>query len=257
MTRAPGAAPFNAACIDGFATACGGNEYGLACLTKESLADGTPCEFDTQCASGRCGSAGGTPGCGLCKAAPDASVNAYTQEGGSCTNEGKCEPGLACLDASSFAGTPINGTCEKKRELGEACFDAEDCNTGFYNDQGWTGFTVACLDGGCAKPLEENATCSGQPPFSCDLQKKLACSAGTCAKIPFKKVNEPCTQNTGVTPSGNCSGDLLCVGDAGPNGGTCTPRPAVGEPCVKDFECRFGLECDNGQCTIRPADFCK
>ena len=76
MTTAPGAQPINVACIDAYgAGVCGDDAPLAACATgsKGTLTDGTPCEFDGQCASGRCGSAGGTPGCGLCKAASDAS----------------------------------------------------------------------------------------------------------------------------------------------------------------------------------------
>jgi hypothetical protein len=265
-SQAPGATPIPASCIDALENGCGEGDPALSvCRRKGSLTDGAPCEFDGQCASGRCGAAGGTPGCGLCKPASDAA--AYTAEGGSCDNEGDCEQGLSCIGVEAGAvGDPGRGTCEKTRALGEACTDAEDCNTGSYGDFGWMSFKVACLDGGCAKPLDEGATCRLAPQYaySCDVQKKLRCEliandagfTGKCSKWPFAKVNEPCTKSN-QTPSGTCSGDLRCVGDAGTGGGTCVPKSAVGSPCSKDYDCLFGLACASGTCAILPPDHCK
>jgi hypothetical protein len=267
MTRAPGAVSIPASCIDALGNGCGEVDPALSvCRPKGSLTDGTACEFDGQCASGRCGSAGGTPGCGLCKPASDAA--AYTPEGGGCDNEGNCERGLSCIGAEAgTAGEPGRGTCQKTRALGEACLDAEDCNTGSHGDFGWMSFTVACLDGGCAKPLDEGATCRPQVQYaySCDVQKKLRCElvvndagtfSGQCNKWPFAKANEPCTKNN-QTPSGSCYGDNRCVGDAGTNGGTCVPKGPVGSPCSVDYDCRFGMSCISGACTILPPDHCK
>ncbi len=266
-TKAPGAAPLLASCIDVLNTGCGDTfPAPTECTGKGTLIDGTTCEFDSQCASGRCGSGGNVPGCGVCKPASDAAP--YTSEGGSCNNEGRCAPGLSCIDAGTgTAGEPISGTCGKTRALGEACKDAEDCNTGSYGDFGWMSFTVACLEGSCAKPLDENATCSPsiQAQHSCDVQKKLRCEllvdggalSGRCSKWPFAKTNEACTKNN-QTASGTCYGDQLCVGDGGSGtSGTCVPKGSTGATCARDFDCRFGLSCVNGACAIPPPDRCK
>jgi hypothetical protein len=269
MTTAPGAATFSAACITPFETGCGDIVPDPNCAgSKGTLTENTPCEFDSQCTSGRCGSAGGTPGCGLCRPVSDASASgSRTPLGGSCNDEGRCEKGLSCADAASTGFEPGNGTCQTMRVIGESCQEVEDCNTGFYGDFGWTGFSVACINGICAKPLDEGATCPAglNKRFPCDLRKKLLCQGatandgsftGTCTKMTFKNENEPCTQNS-QTPSGDCRGDLLCNGDAGAGGGTCVPRPGNGEPSPKDYMCQFGLSYVDGKCTLAPADFCK
>ena len=118
------------------------------------------------------------------------------------------------------------------------------------------GFTVACIDGGCAKPFGEGANCTGLFGYNsqCDIQQKLLCSGGTCSKWPFKMENETCTKSENV-PIGGCRGDYRCIGqDAS---GTCVPVRDVGAPCSDEYDCKWGLECDVGVCTLRPADYCK
>lgn len=260
MTSAPGASAIPASCVTALETGCG--DYlapdPLACSVKGTLTDGTACEFDNQCASGRCGSAGGTPGCGICKPASEAgAANAGgTPERRSCTNEGRCATGLSCIDAGSFGSTPTPGTCAKTRALGEACSEWEDCNTGSHGDFGWMAFTVACIDGGCAKPFDEGADCTGGfgPRDQCDIHKKLLCASGKCAPWPFNMANEPCTKNNEV-PNGSCRGDFRCIGEDA--SGTCVPVGLPGSPCTVAYGCRWGLACDNGVCTRRPADYCK
>jgi hypothetical protein len=140
--------------------------------------------------------------------------------------------------------------------------DSEDCNTGFHGDYGWMGFTLACLDGGCAKPLDENAPCTSVSfqNSGCDIQKKLRCNASTCTKWTFAKLDEACTTSA-QTPSGSCSGDLRCIPDvdgaASGSPGTCKAKAIAGASCVKDYDCRFGLTCETGTCAVAPADRCK
>ncbi|MFO0587152.1 MAG: hypothetical protein U0441_06430 [Polyangiaceae bacterium] len=129
--------------------------------------------------------------------------------------------GTPCDDAK---GLCKGGSC--KRLLGEPCFDATDCATGF------------CANGACCE-----STCKGTC-FACDLPGK----AGSCMPVPVGARHPGCPENqVCLTPedgctnlAGNgypCNAAWDCASQSCKDG-RC--RQSDGTPCLVDEECCSG-----------------
>ena len=148
------------------------------------------------------------------------------------SGELRCQTGTYCRVQSPLrqSGSRFCGVCEAYRELEEAC-DAQDvCAVG------------RCIAGACQETLAEGE--------HCDIDERCRsgqCVDGVCksawpsmARIDGSALGETCEEGAGAT----CFGDitLACVH------GRCVPRPAQGDACDDDRDCRVLARCRQGRC---------
>jgi len=227
------------ACIDAFKLAACGTDPGElpACNIPGTLANGTACGADSQCASNSCYTVG-TADCGTCQ--PRAA------EGASCT-AAKCAPGLICESETS--------KCVKPGGVGASCDGLIPCANG-----------LDCVAGKCAKQLGGGAACQVDGAAKCDTAAGFFCKpaalgspTGTCTAIGFNK-----------PPAGKCGVDVAtltfnlceassCEGAAGATPGTCTPYLKDGDACGDGInaQCQSPALCRSGKCTIDDPGACK
>lgn len=195
-----------------------------ACKFTGTLADGTSCSDDAQCASGAC-FVDPAATCGKC--------GPRSPLGADCTNS-SCERGLKCGSNKKCTDGTAGATCAKD----------DDCRA----------FT-SCRGGVCVAPLQEGAACTaGDENTPCDLTKALFCQAGTCKKVPLTSVGngEKCGA-TSLSPltialctNGECTDDK------------CVPRAADGTTCTAAADnCQAPAECRNGTCALLDPNVCK
>jgi hypothetical protein len=192
----------------------------------------------SECLDGWCDVTGmACPGqCAPLKQDDDACLlSAECQPESHCSGEGFCTPdpalgepctGDACAGDSSCYYPPgaTEGTCVPRSVVGQACSETEPCSFGYDCLEGECKSKVAtgeacaagrnCPDGDqCLDRDGQGATCGGPGP------------AGT-----------PCGGNA------NCEADLYCP--FGQNQ-VCTPRIAIGDPCLPSETCEEGAWCNN------------
>lgn len=200
-----------------------------ACNVPGSLADGEPCQFNSQCTSDNCRISTATSACGTC--APRSAA------GGSC-NEANgnddCQDNLVC--AAGVCATPV--------AAGGACTDSGQCAS-----------NLICKSGTCAVPDGAGAACT---PGSCDFLKGLLCDpvASTCKSIQFAQAGEACGLISGNLVA--CAGQGTCNGATQTTPGTCAPAAADGAACNADNgpNCVDPAACINGSCQLPNPESC-
>lgn len=218
---------------------------GGQCRSKRT--DGQACTSSTQCQSGHCVDgfccdSACTDSCNACSVAKGASVNGQCKalpagtacgEGGnyacnlsgtcpfSCTNNADCSSAAFC---NAFY-------CSPKKELGETCSGAAQCQSG------------QCVDGVC---------CNSACPGACD-RCNLAGSIGQCSVAPAGTPgSDPdcglylCNGTSPHCPT-SCSKDNQCVSTAACLGGVCDGTAPNGASCTADNFCTSGF-CSQGVC---------
>jgi len=209
-------------------------------------------------------------------------------EGGICTGAsggcmGTCTsyppPGSACDPADPFGCDPTvqwcDGTCERKRPLGDPCDADQQCVYGYVCVQGQCGDPPAFHEGDQCPVI--NRLCSDELYCSsmnlcasfvaaggaCDVdvacKPGLACvglvrgrpgtapsSAGTCQA--WSDASGACTAATvsGCPATQRCQG-ASCVA------GAPAPQVSVDESCGVDGDCAGGLYCRLGACHFKVA----
>ena len=210
---------------DGVCVSCAGSDNGGQSGVCAPIATGTDpdgeCNADPPCGAAGLGCNGdeAAPGCVLAdistECAPAACDMGVATPVAFCDGEGSCNDlivGLPCVpyacdgdacrdscnDPSHCAPqhTCVSGACEPLGNLGQACGDATECDSGF------------CSDGVCC-----DSACSG----GCDVCSvaKGAAADGSCAVLPFGASGEPA-----------CAPDL-CDGAAGTCMAACVHVDAV------------------------------
>lgn len=220
------------ACGDAFASSScdavvGGHVE--ACWTKAgTLADGTVCSVDAQCAGKSCRKGDGAT-CGAC--------STRAASGGSCTTDKDCAEPLDC----------IGGKCATRGEVGAACSDDAPCLE-----------TLRCQSGVCAKGLAAGAACTPGED-ACDLLAGLFCNPKTkvCATVKLVAPGEPCGFIDGAFVG--CSRSGSCKGATAATPGTCLAVAADGQPCdaEKGPDCLPPATCLNAVCTLSDANACR
>jgi hypothetical protein len=199
-----------------------------AAMFAGAIALGSACDFDDECASGRCGPPAQCPddySCcpGVCVTAAHA-----VGSGGACSVDEDCELGDSCTGSGC---APLIGS-------GQECSSSNSCAFGLL----------------CASPgIGQGGTCVTAPTIGqpcamgqCgDIGARCDGSSGMCVALGLP--GEPCATEI------ECGEDEVCTaGSAGSAGSamTCAPAPALGEPCVDT--CLPGSWCDpntaGGQC---------
>jgi hypothetical protein len=209
------------------AASCANFNHNEACtLARGTLANGSPCQLDLQCDSGRC-SRPADPSCGVCRA-PSA-------KGDPCSDSDACGgDGLACDFSTN------SSVCKAVRKAGESCADTLDlCEfQSFCNPQGM-----------CESTKAAGAPCASTD--QCQWEIGLVClSDSRCG--PWRLVGR------GETCDGN---DVSCLGGSVCNLTTmkCEAYALDGQPCTppdNSAGCEFGLTCVAGKCAVRTALVC-
>lgn len=229
--RAPGTVPFTVECAERRATETCPESLGQnglpgksACFLVGTLPDGSPCKYTSQCKSANCASNASTPGCGVCK--PRLPLGSDCESTGS-----SCDFDLVC----NHLRPPAH--CEKPTKIGQPCTSQDICEGG-----------SSCVGGACVANLAEGAPC-GTPADRFRCAPLLECLPrnspdARCSRIKTSAgLGEPCGRST--TAVIECKLDLICSGDTG---GTCQPRPAIGEKCFQGA-CAQLAECGpDGTC---------
>ncbi|RYZ08259.1 MAG: hypothetical protein EOO73_09365 [Myxococcales bacterium] len=202
-----------------------------------TLAEGEDCELDAECSGNQyCKVASACPG----ECAP------YEQAGEKCASNDHCASGLKCSG---------QGFCVAPSQAGEACQQGEpDCADGLIclGEDAARKVPGKCLvieevlDGKAGDPcsLDESLCTAG---FACEI-KTVAPLAGEC--VPRVAAGAACRA---AFPD-ECPDDQYCQLPENPlNPGTCTAKPAAGEPCAKGVGaeanvCAPYARCDAGVC---------
>jgi hypothetical protein len=212
-----------AACAAKIATSCVEvYETIPECDFKGTRADGQPCNFGAQCASGDCFKAKSAADCGVCKG--------QNAEGGSCT-DADCTPNLFC----------IKDKCVAPARESEACSDAKPCDT-----------HLACVGGTCAKLLPNGGRCQ-LADMSCDYALGLSCfpvsataPSGVCTAALFAGLGQTCGLDSSTQVFTDCEASTCSSATAL---GTCVDYLAIGAPCTADGpSCAWGSSCVDGKC---------
>ncbi|MEO8900489.1 MAG: hypothetical protein ABI627_03100 [Polyangiaceae bacterium] len=218
-----------------------------ACLGPGTVADGAPCSYSTQCASGACSAADGAsctscehqpglgdackafdcatgylcdPGTKLCVASPTA---APAGEGQACNVTGSpfvaCQANLGC-GPTAASSTPV---CHVLPGEGQSC--ATDSCAPPLRCQSSASSTSICVD---------PDSCSSPPCPSGSHCVYPDSGASTC--MPYAKTGQACDTTLAV-----CGSGLIC------KNAKCIARPHVGDPC-DEGDCPTLFSCVNGVC---------
>jgi len=214
---------------------------------RGTLATGSTCAFDAECASNRCMLSGCDPAtccAGMCVAqssgavgsacaldrdcdataycALDHTCHALGTAGASCFRDSQCGDGLGCVTTTN------PGTCRPLAATGAACPDGKCALVGDHCD----ATKMTCVPDGLA-----GSSCSGDT----DCSPTGYCNAGSCADLP----------EAGMACTFRCAGDAWC--DVTVN--MCRDRKNDNTPCGTDNECITGY-CAEGvaydYCAERP-----
>jgi hypothetical protein len=207
-----------------------------------SLADGSACGDDSQCASKYC-STGDEAACGKCGAAPAAGASCATQ---------KCGPGLKCAEDKT-AGTK---TCVVPGNVGDACSTKQPCR-----------IELSCTDGKCGvAAAKEGDTCNfngtGNP--QCNLVAGLICNPGTnkCVQAQVAAAGAACGYDAAANTLTACANQGVCkkAKSTDPTG-TCIAGANPGDACNDDDtigpKCLTPGKCVSGKCVTPDPTACK
>ena len=187
-----------------------------------TLGKGTACAYDDQCETGFC-KKGSTGGCGSCKE--------HAKEGGSCSQDTDCTPGLACVSYS----------CRALGRIGDDCGGSKLCM-----------FGLVCDGGTCSAGAPAGSPCGQEPglPDPCDQANGVFCDAllMSCRKVEVVPTGSDCSP---YSPS-------LCAAGGYCNGYECVPALQEGDSCqvTGNRKCQFPAVCDLGKCSVLTAADC-
>jgi hypothetical protein len=178
------------------------------CWIAGALADGSPCNVSSQCASMYCNFQSWS--CGTCAPMPVV--------GASCQHNGDCGRGQLCMG---------DNTCQLPRNENETCSSTLYCRKG-----------LNCNNGTCtARPATLGASCDATNKIFCADDQSFFCSPqNQCVAIEWATIGKSC----GVTSSKAviCSGLDTC------SGVTCVDGPADGGDCDPEADsCRWPAYC--------------
>lgn len=195
--------------------------------TPGTLANGSPCGREVQCASTQCNKDGDL--CGVC-ADPVA-------EGGACPNGNECARGLTCAADKCVAQGVEN----------DSCSDAAPC-----------GFSLVCSAGKCVKGVAAGQPCvKDMFGDNCDRLAGLTCNMmNVCQPIKTAGPGEPCglqgMEFVVCKASGTCRFAPMSAQ------GTCVAPAADGAACddIQGPGCMQNAECINDVCTLDDTSTC-
>lgn len=195
--------------------------------TPGTLANGSPCGLDTQCASTKCVT-NGEP-CGVC-AEPIAAR-------GACTTNEECARGLTCA----------NNVCTALGARGAACNPASCLPS------------LVCVNNVCEKPVLVGKPCNGMGAAdNCAQLLNYICGASNqCEQIKVAtSAGSPCgwvdQDFVFCQAKGHCRMAPMMTS------GTCIAAAEDGAACddAQGPECLPGALCINGVCTLNDATTC-
>lgn len=190
------------------------------CVMNGEVADGSPCIYSSQCASGRC--TGGPVNCGSCvPQLPSGAECSLADHGGdACPNGETCVDGICQSYARSpdLPSEPGVGVTPVLPGLGAPCTAA--CSgdlLGVANDEGTERI--------CRTPRTSRQPCYSvlaepESPKTCHPAGELVCAERSCQPLP--------------SPGMSCllvDYDYVCDGIC-TDGGACLARPELGEACL-------------------------
>ena len=196
-----------------------------ACEVPGTLAAGSPCGSDLQCAgsNGYCKVSTGT--CGVC--------STRSAAGGPCVSTPDCQSGLACS----------LGACVTPGAAGATCSATQPCEG-----------DLACQNGVCDQPLAAGAKCG--PTTSCNALLGDYCApSGVCTQAQSAAPGAACgLSTTGFT---ECAKGTCKMAVASTTG-TCESLAADGAACnaATGPGCLTPATCVNGACTIASPASC-
>ncbi len=210
------------------------NNLPVACQIAGTLAAGSACGDDAQCATAHCKKTSGT--CGVC--------SAFAKAGEPCpaAATSDCAPGLVCQNTGTG-----QDTCVPPGAAGAPCSSTQVCES-----------SLACLMNGatgtCAAPLGAGAACDPQSQ-NCDFRQGLFCSAtSVCAQIQVAASGGAC----GVSGASFaiCGSNGKC---SNATGGTCQAAAADGAACdaANGPNCLSPAVCVNGSCQLPDPAGCR
>ncbi len=138
-----------------------------ACQIPGTLAAGSPCGSDVQCAGSNAYCKVATGSCGVC--------STRAAGGGTCTAGNDCQPGLSCVTSGTTS------TCVAPAAQGASCSATTPCQA-----------SLACINGTCGQPLAAGAACT-QSADTCNGAQGYYCSpANVCAQVQIAAAGQPC-----------------------------------------------------------------
>lgn len=223
------------------------------CVTVGTRTEADSCQFNVQCASGRCGGAASL--CGHCMSiiAPDGGCPAYNA---TCGPNNTCAPdGVGCVPIAVPSTLAVGASCvaDAGADAARCPFDAPcvanaaGATSGACTTLPSTGPCLFTLGANVASRCAVDSSClrvdPGLPGGECvgDGVKNDACGIGNgnrkCAAgffcndgfrgicIPAHKQNEPCLSTQ------QCEATLQCDRQPTDAFGKCVPRAPLGAPC--------------------------
>ncbi len=197
---------------------------------RGTLADGSPCVDDAQCAGGACLHEP-TKRCGACVATPAIESR--------CATSSDCGPAeLTCM----------GGVCVPRREVSEQCTRDDDCRVG-----------LSCIYGQCAiGSMTEGEVCI-PGSNACDPREALRCIGEEwtrCVRYEVLSIGASCVGDAMGLPV-ICGGvDTYCRA----SDFRCVQRTPPGGACTHDVECGEGAAClqlDERALCISTAEVCR
>jgi hypothetical protein len=184
---------------DTAAAPCSAWQAPESCAFHGTLANGSACVADAQCAAGRCAPWDFLDDtCGRC--ATPIALGKTT-----CLSTEDCARGLVC-DGSNTCVTPLGVGAR----CGNFSPDTLDCDP-----------SLVCDANACATPKKLGEPCASTIEDTCDRSAGLFCQNGTCHLLTFAKAGAACSSNF------DCAYGLLCD----PHHAGCIPMPREGEAC--------------------------
>jgi hypothetical protein len=210
-----------------------------ACKSEPgTLANGTPCGDDSQCAGGNCNTSTSSDGgvvsqstfCGKCE----------TRTPSTCGDAGACTSTEQC----SYDTVSRSSRCVTPAPEGSACSDGMPCVSG-----------LTCSNSICSKRVGKGAPCTNGS--DCDSSLGLSCIDMTCQLPAHVGPGEACDY-----PSPRCSTGSECVYMGLVDGGSssvCVTRAADNALCdeSKGPRCTSPARCLSGVCTVPDYAQCK
>jgi hypothetical protein len=206
--------------------------------TPGTLANGTACGDDNQCASAYCHKAANAT-CGTCG-------TARAKAGEACAIDENCDYGLACAASVCVARGQSGATCD----AGHPCASALYCKV-----------ARGATSGTCATPAAEGAMCSGTQGEGCLFVSGDFCNPKTsvCQKAGVASGGASCGYDAA---SGNftfCSANGTCRTPMGSMMGTCLAAAADGAMCdaTNGPKCMAGSTCVSAVCQKQDPSTCQ
>jgi hypothetical protein len=197
-----------------------------ACKTVAgTVATGSACNFDAQCAGGYCRRSNGVT-CGKC--------TARTVVGASCVRSDECEVGSRCIGQTCRTLAPAGGTCGA--------------------DKPCVG-SLRCIGTTCLDPIPIGGSCS---KIGEDCVEGAFCNSNStkCEAIELVLKEKPCGTVIGAIKACKAGGN--CPVSSGGVGSVCFVAAADGAACDDSTNrCLSPAVCVDSKCQLPNPDTCK